>query len=171
MALHSLPPVVARIVWTCMLRASPRRAWSTLSMCVETALRRPRAIRHAFTLALMHKHFYEYVQETSRTLDGLIRELRKGGAGSLSDGRFGRLWKVVRDESSENSPPAQSPTRPLSHVCAIPLRHWRIEHAWAVHQTETTVDFARRSRARADDGVRASHLRRAGLALDRRRQL
>ncbi len=34
-------------------------------------------IRHAFTLALMHKHFYEYVQETSRALDGLIRELRK----------------------------------------------------------------------------------------------
>ena len=25
----------------------------------------------------MHKHFYEYVQETSRALDGLIRELRE----------------------------------------------------------------------------------------------
>jgi hypothetical protein len=24
-----------------------------------------------------NKHFYEYVQETSRALDGLIRELRK----------------------------------------------------------------------------------------------
>jgi hypothetical protein len=70
-------PVVARIVWTCMLRASPRRAWLTMSMCVETAFRRPRAIRDAFTLALMHKHFYEYVQETSKALDGLIRELRE----------------------------------------------------------------------------------------------
>ncbi len=46
-------------------------------MCLETAFRRPRAIRHAFTLALMHKHFYEYVRETSRALDGLIRELQK----------------------------------------------------------------------------------------------
>jgi hypothetical protein len=25
----------------------------------------------------MHKHFYEYVRETSRALDGLIRELRR----------------------------------------------------------------------------------------------
>jgi hypothetical protein len=25
----------------------------------------------------MHKHFYEYVRETSKALDGLIRELRK----------------------------------------------------------------------------------------------
>ncbi len=69
--------VVLRIVWTCILRTSPRRACLTLSMCLETALRRPRAIRQAFTLALMHKHFYEYVRETSRALDGLIRELRK----------------------------------------------------------------------------------------------
>jgi hypothetical protein len=28
-------------------------------------------------LVLMHKHFYEYVRETSRALDGLIRELRR----------------------------------------------------------------------------------------------
>ena len=60
-----------------MLRASPRRAWLTLSMCLETALRRPRALRDAFTLALMHKHFYEYVEETSKALDGLIQELRE----------------------------------------------------------------------------------------------
>jgi radical SAM superfamily enzyme YgiQ (UPF0313 family) len=69
--------VVLRIVWTCILRTSPRRACLTLSMCLETAWRRPRAIRQAFTLALMHKHFYEYVRETSRALDGLIREMRK----------------------------------------------------------------------------------------------
>jgi len=69
--------VVLRIVWTCILRASPRRAWLTLSMCLETACRRPRAIREAFTLALMHKHFYEYVQETSRQLEALIHELRE----------------------------------------------------------------------------------------------
>jgi radical SAM superfamily enzyme YgiQ (UPF0313 family) len=69
--------VVARIVWSCVLRTSPRRAWLTLSMCLETALRRPRAIRDAFTLALLHKHFHEYVRETSRALDRQIRELRK----------------------------------------------------------------------------------------------
>jgi hypothetical protein len=71
--------VVARIVWTCLLRASPRRAWLTLSMCLETAFRCPRALRDAFTLALMHKHFYEYVRETSKALDGMIRELREAG--------------------------------------------------------------------------------------------
>ena len=69
--------VLARIVWTCVLRASPRRAWLTLSMALETAWRRPEAIRQAFTLALMHKHFYEYVRETSRELETLIRELRE----------------------------------------------------------------------------------------------
>ena len=68
--------VMLRIVWTCILQASPRRAWLTLSMCLETACRRPRAIRLAFTLALMHKHFYEYVRETSSQLEILIRELR-----------------------------------------------------------------------------------------------
>jgi len=69
--------VLLRILWTCVLRTSPRRAWLTLSMCLETAWRRPRAIRKAFTLALMHKHFYEYVRDTSRQLDVLIREVRE----------------------------------------------------------------------------------------------
>ena len=55
--------VVGRIVWTCILRTSPRRTWLTLSMALETAWRRPEAIRQAFTLALMHKHFYEYVRD------------------------------------------------------------------------------------------------------------
>jgi radical SAM superfamily enzyme YgiQ (UPF0313 family) len=66
-----------RVVWTCILRASPRRAWLTVSMIVETALRRPRALRDAVTLALMHKHFYEYMRETSTRLDGLIDQLRR----------------------------------------------------------------------------------------------
>jgi len=68
--------LLLRIVWTCILRASPRRAWLTLSMIAETALRRPRALRDAITLALVHKHLYEYVRETSRRLDALIRDLR-----------------------------------------------------------------------------------------------
>jgi lipopolysaccharide biosynthesis protein len=69
--------VLLRILWTCVVRSSPRRAWLTLSMCLETAWRRPRAIRQAFTLALMHKHFYEYVHDTSRQLEVLIREVRE----------------------------------------------------------------------------------------------
>jgi radical SAM superfamily enzyme YgiQ (UPF0313 family) len=69
--------VVARIGWHCVLRASPRRAWLTLSLCLETALRRPRAIRDAFTLALMHKHFYEFARATSRQLEALVQELRE----------------------------------------------------------------------------------------------
>jgi radical SAM superfamily enzyme YgiQ (UPF0313 family) len=65
-----------RILWNCVLRASPRRAWLTLSMVVETALRRPAAVRDALTLALMHKHLWEYVRDTSEGLDTLIAELR-----------------------------------------------------------------------------------------------
>jgi hypothetical protein len=47
----------------------------TLSLCLETAWRRPRAIRQALTLALIHKHLYEYVQDTSRRLEAVMREL------------------------------------------------------------------------------------------------
>ena len=50
-------------------------AWLTLSLCLETAWRRPRAIRQALTLALIHKHLYEYVQDTSRRLEAVMREL------------------------------------------------------------------------------------------------
>jgi radical SAM superfamily enzyme YgiQ (UPF0313 family) len=75
--------VIARILWNCVLHASPRRAWLTLSLCVQTLYRRPRALREALTLALMHKHFYEYVRETSRQLDELIVQLRKSQAGEV----------------------------------------------------------------------------------------
>jgi hypothetical protein len=64
-------------VWTCILRTSPLRAWLTFSLCLETAWRRPRALRQALTLALMHKHLYEYVRDTSRRLEAVIRELEK----------------------------------------------------------------------------------------------
>jgi radical SAM superfamily enzyme YgiQ (UPF0313 family) len=58
-----------RVLWTCILRASPKRAWLTLSLMGETLLRRPRAFRDAITLALIHKHLYEYMRETCRRLD------------------------------------------------------------------------------------------------------
>jgi hypothetical protein len=66
-----------RVLWTCLVRASPRRAWLTLSLMVETALRRPRALRDAITFALMHKHLYEYMRDTCKRLDHLARELRR----------------------------------------------------------------------------------------------
>jgi radical SAM superfamily enzyme YgiQ (UPF0313 family) len=75
--------LVARIAWHCVLRAPLRRAWLTLSMIAETALRRPQALRQAVTLALMHKHFYEYMRDTSERLDALIRELQAGAAPAL----------------------------------------------------------------------------------------
>jgi radical SAM superfamily enzyme YgiQ (UPF0313 family) len=66
--------VLARVLWTCVLAASPRRAWLTLSLMAETALRRPRALRDAVTLALMHKHLYEYMRDTCRRLEAIARE-------------------------------------------------------------------------------------------------
>jgi hypothetical protein len=69
--------ILRRVLWTCILRASPRRAWLTLSLMAETALRRPRALREAVTLALMHKHLYEYMRETCEKLDRLAQELKQ----------------------------------------------------------------------------------------------
>ena len=69
--------ILRRVLWTCILRASPRRAWLTLSLMAETALRRPRALREAVTLALMHKHLYEYMRDTCEKLDRLAQELKQ----------------------------------------------------------------------------------------------
>jgi radical SAM superfamily enzyme YgiQ (UPF0313 family) len=70
--------VFVRILWTCIFLGSPRRAWLTLSLIGETMLRRPRALREAVTLALLHKHLYEYVRDTSAQLQALIEELKTG---------------------------------------------------------------------------------------------
>jgi radical SAM superfamily enzyme YgiQ (UPF0313 family) len=69
--------IVLRVLWTCILRASPRRAWMTLSLVIETALLRPRALRDAVTFALIHKHLYEYMRDTCKGLDELAHELKK----------------------------------------------------------------------------------------------
>ena len=61
--------IFARVLWTCVVSASPKRAWLTLSLLGETLLRRPHAFRDAVTLALIHKHLYEYMRETCRRLD------------------------------------------------------------------------------------------------------
>jgi hypothetical protein len=66
-----------RVLWHCVLRASPARAWLTLSLMLETLLRRPRAFRDAVTFALLHKHLYEYMRSTGKRLDALLRELQE----------------------------------------------------------------------------------------------
>jgi radical SAM superfamily enzyme YgiQ (UPF0313 family) len=68
--------IFRRVLWNCILQASPRRAWMTLSLMFETLLRRPRAMREAVTLALMHKHLYEYMRDTCRRLEELAEGLR-----------------------------------------------------------------------------------------------
>jgi predicted nucleic acid-binding protein len=72
-----------RIVWSCLLRTSPPRAWFTLSMLAETALRRPSAFRDAVILALMHKHLYEYMRDTSKHLERMIRDLKAAAPRSI----------------------------------------------------------------------------------------
>jgi len=69
--------ILASVLWTCFLRATPRRAWLTASLMIETALRRPRAFREAVKLALMHKHLYEYMRDTCVKLDAMARDLRR----------------------------------------------------------------------------------------------
>jgi hypothetical protein len=69
--------ILANVLWTCILRASPRRAWLTASLMIETALRRPRAFREAVRLALIHKHLYEYMRDTCAKLDAMARDLRQ----------------------------------------------------------------------------------------------
>jgi radical SAM superfamily enzyme YgiQ (UPF0313 family) len=72
--------ILARVLWTCVVNASPRRAWLTLSLMIETAFRRPRALREAVTLALIHKHLYEYMRLTCERLDGLVEEIHAAAA-------------------------------------------------------------------------------------------
>jgi radical SAM superfamily enzyme YgiQ (UPF0313 family) len=61
--------ILARVLWHCIVRATPRRAWLTASLVIETALRRPRALRDAVTFALMHTHLYEYMRHTCERID------------------------------------------------------------------------------------------------------
>jgi len=67
---------LGRVVWHCILCASPRRAWLTTTLLLETILRRPRALRDAVTFALLHKHLYEYTQDICARLEQLVAELQ-----------------------------------------------------------------------------------------------
>ena len=69
--------ILFRTFLDCVVRATPRRAWMTLSLLAQTALRRPRAIREAVFFALVHKHMYEYVKHVNLSIDRLIEQLRE----------------------------------------------------------------------------------------------
>jgi radical SAM superfamily enzyme YgiQ (UPF0313 family) len=77
--------VAARLLWSCVVRASPQRAAMTLRLILETALRRPRALRQALSLVLLHKHLYEYVHDISAQIDDLIAELSSESMGIQSE--------------------------------------------------------------------------------------
>ncbi len=68
--------ILFRMFRDCVLNASPMRAWMTISMVAQTALRRPAALREAVFFALVHKHFYEYARHVNERLDELIIQLR-----------------------------------------------------------------------------------------------
>lgn len=55
--------LLARILRDCVLRGSRRRARMTLALLGETLLRRPSLFRDAVSLALLHKHLYEYMRQ------------------------------------------------------------------------------------------------------------
>ncbi|HET9795006.1 MAG TPA: B12-binding domain-containing radical SAM protein [Thermoanaerobaculia bacterium] len=78
--------IFLRVVRDCVVEASPRRAWMTVSLMLETLLRRPRAIREAVTFALMHKHLYEYMRDTCRRLEQLAREIAPAPDGAVAAG-------------------------------------------------------------------------------------
>lgn len=64
--------IFARMLWSCVLRASPQRSWMTLSLLLRTALHQPRAFRSAVTLVVLHRHLHAYVQALSTILDQQI---------------------------------------------------------------------------------------------------
>jgi radical SAM superfamily enzyme YgiQ (UPF0313 family) len=68
--------VFARFLWSCVLRADPARAWMTLRMIAETALRRPRRLPQALSLALLHKHLQEHAQSIRPLLERRAEELQ-----------------------------------------------------------------------------------------------
>ena len=70
--------LLARIVWRTVIRATPRRAWFTLSLLGATLLRRPSRIKDAVSFAIVHKALYDYMRALSRHLDRAIEELESG---------------------------------------------------------------------------------------------
>ena len=60
-------------VWTRMRR----RGWGPV-VAAETIAFRPSAIKEAFTVVLLHKHFYEYMQDVCRQLEEYVQSELRG---------------------------------------------------------------------------------------------
>ncbi len=69
--------LLGRFVRECLLRAPAPRRRMTLRLLGEIALRRPKRLRDAIALSLMHKHFHEYVESLDAPLERLCDELRE----------------------------------------------------------------------------------------------
>ena len=67
--------ILYRVLWRTVLRASPRRAWFTVSLLGATLLRRPSAFADAVYYAIIHKGLYEYMQSLGKHLDRIIGEI------------------------------------------------------------------------------------------------
>ena len=67
--------LLGRILWRTVVRASPRRAWFTLSLLATALLRRPSVFVDAVTMAVVHQALYDYVHVLRRHLDQAIDEL------------------------------------------------------------------------------------------------
>ncbi|MFQ5701340.1 MAG: radical SAM protein [Acidobacteriota bacterium] len=58
-----------RIIRDCILFTSSSRRRFTLGVLAETLAFRPSAIKEALTVVVLHKHFYEYMQDVRRQLE------------------------------------------------------------------------------------------------------
>ncbi len=85
--------VVLRIVWTCILRTSPRRACLTLSMCLETAL--PAAARDPPRL-----HPGPHAQALLRVRAGDLEGAGRADPGAAEGGAGGSSTALVNTDGS-----------------------------------------------------------------------
>jgi len=68
-----------RVLRDCILFTSSSRRRFTLSVLAETLAFRPSAIKEAIVVTVLHKHFYEYMQDVRRQLEEyVVSELRPG---------------------------------------------------------------------------------------------
>ncbi len=61
--------ILWRFIRDCVVFTSSSRRRFTLSVLAETLAYRPSAIKEAITVVVLHKHFYEYMQDVCRQLE------------------------------------------------------------------------------------------------------
>jgi radical SAM superfamily enzyme YgiQ (UPF0313 family) len=74
--------IFLRFLRDCVLRGGASRRWLSISMLIETALRRPTRLPEAVSFALMHKHLHEYVRALSASLSEMAESLRNHPEGA-----------------------------------------------------------------------------------------